>query len=327
MPDLSVQYMGLTLKNPLIVASSGLTTSVQNIKDYAAKGASAIILKSLFEEQIIAESDRNIKRDESYGYDVQDYITRYTRDNVLGNYLKLIKEAKAAVDIPIIASINCVSDEEWISFTSKIEEAGADGIEINISLLPSDPEASPEKTEQTYFSILEKVKKTTNLPLGVKMSYYSSNLAALIRKISWSRLVDSIVLFNRYYSPDIDTKELKMTSTSLFSTPQEIGTSLRWIALSRKHVDISLSATTGIHDGNGMVKQILAGADTVQIASVLYQQGAEVIATMLKDLEAWMDEKGYKSLNDFKGIMSFDKKKNTAAFERIQFMKHFGGIE
>jgi len=199
MTKLSTKYMGLELKNPIIVASSGLTNNLSKIKEFAQKGAGAIVLKSLFEEQIIAEADKGIKDDQSYGYDVQDYIGRYTRDNALGEYLELIKEAKYETDIPIIGSINCVTDEEWISFAKQIEKYGADGIEINISHLPSNPEIESKEAEDLIFSIAEKLRKTVEIPIALKISHYSSGLAALIRKLSWSGFVDALVLFNRYY--------------------------------------------------------------------------------------------------------------------------------
>lgn len=328
MTKLSTIFMGLELKSPVIVASSGLTNNIFKIKEFAQNGAGAIVLKSLFEEQIVAEADKEIKQDQTYGIDVQDYISRFKRDNTLGDYLKLIKDAKEEVDIPIIASINCKSDEEWTSFASEIEKAGADGIEINISHLPSNPEISGAEAEEMIFKIAEKVNNIVDIPISLKISNYSAGLASLIRKLSWSGYVDAIVLFNRYYSPDIDIDSLKIVPSNVYSKADEISTSLRWIALMRKHIeDVSLVATTGVHDGEGVVKQVLAGADAVQIASVLYQNGASVISEMNKFVEDWMNKKNHKKLDDFRGILSYDKDKNTSAFERIQFMKHFGGIE
>ncbi len=327
MTNLSVTYMGLELKNPIIIGSSGLTNSVEKILELEKHGASAVVLKSLFEEQILAESAHQIERDESFGYDVHDYISSYTRDHKLGDYLKLIKDAKAKASIPIIASINCISDIEWTSFAKKIEDAGADGLEINISLLPSNPELRGVQNEEMYFDILEKVRAKTNLPLSVKMSRYSGGLANLIKRIGWSKLVDGIVLFNRYYSPDIDIDKLEISHTNVFSTPQEISTSLRWIAISSSFVEVDLAATTGVHSGRDVVKQVLAGAKVVEIASVIYKNGPSYISTMIEEMEAWMKDHNYDSLDKFRGLMSYDRTKKTAAYERIMFMKHFAGIE
>ncbi len=327
MSNLSVSYLGLNLKNPIIIGSSGLTNSVEKIVEIEKQGAAAVVLKSLFEEQILAESAGHIDHDESFGYDVHDYISNYTRDHKLGDYLKLIKDAKASVSIPIIASINCVSDTEWVEFSRKIEEAGADALEINISLLPSNHELRGVQNEEIYFSILENVRKNTNLPIAVKMSQYSGGLANLIKRIGWSKSVDGIVLFNRYYSPDIDVDTMQISHTNIFSTAQEIATSLRWIAISSNFVEIDLAATTGVHSGKDVVKQVLAGAKVVEIVSTIYKNGPNHIPGMISEIEGWMKEHKYDDLQGFRGIMSYDKSKGTAAFERIQFMKHFAGIE
>jgi len=327
MTDLSVKYLGLELKNPIIIGSSGLTNSVEKILELEKHGASAVVLKSLFEEQILAESAIRIDRDESFGYDVHDYISNYTRNHKLGDYLSLIKEAKAKTSIPIIASINCVSDLEWTSFAGKIEEAGADALEINLSLLPSNHELRGVQNEEMYFDILEKVRAATKLPLAVKMSRYSGGLANLIKRIGWSKLVDGIVLFNRYYSPDIDIEKMQIVHTNVFSTPHEISTSLRWVAISSSFLDIDLAATTGVHSGGDVVKQILAGANVVEIASVIYKNGPEYLSTMIADMKSWMERHKYENLIRFRGLMSYDSTKETAAYERIQFMKHFAGIE
>ena len=327
MTNLSVTYLGLKLKNPIIIGSSGLTASVEKIIELEKQGAGAVVLKSLFEEQILAESAHHIEHDQSFGYDVHDYISNYTRNHKLGDYLKLIKDAKAKVNIPVIASINCISDTEWISFAKKIEEAGADALEINISLLPSNHELRGVQNEEMYFNILEKLKAVVNIPIAIKMSRYSGGLANLIKRLSWSKFVDGIVLFNRYYSPDIDIDSMKITHTNVFSTPQEISTSLRWIAISSNFVEIDLAASTGVHSGRDVIKQILAGAKVVEIASVIYQNGPKHIVSMIEEMESWMKEHKYENLEQFKGLMSYDKTKETAAYERIQFMKHFAGIE
>ena len=327
MTNLSVTYLGLKLKNPIIIGSSGLTNRVEKILELEKHGASAVVLKSLFEEQILAESSHHIEHDQSFGYDVHDYISNYTRNHSLGDYLTLIKNAKAQANIPIIASINCISDTEWIDFAKKIEEAGADALEINISLLPSNHELRGVQNEEIYFNILEKLRATVNIPLAVKMSPYSGGLANLVKRLSWSKYTDGIVLFNRYFKPDIDVDKMKITHTNIFSRPEEISTSLRWIAICSNFSKVDLAATTGIHCGKDVVKQILAGAKVVEIASVIYQKGPEHIPSMISDMENWMKEHKYDNLDQYRGLMAYDKNKETAAFERIQFMKHFAGIE
>ena len=327
MADLSVTYLGLKLKNPIIIGSSGLTDNIEKIVELEKQGAGAIVLKSLYEEQILAESAHHVDHDRSFGYDVHDYIHNYTRNHKLGDYLSLIKEAKSKCSIPIIASINCVSDTEWVKFAHQIEKAGADALEINISLLPSNHEMRGVQNEEMYFDILAKVRKSTKLPLAVKMSRYSGGLASLIKRIDWSNLVDGVVLFNRYYQPDIDIDNLKIINSNIYSTPSEITHSLRWVAICSNFIEIDIAATTGIHNGNGVIKQLLAGATTVEIASVIYKNGPSHISSMLSEISTWMKAHQYKNLKEFRGLMSYDKNKETAAFERIQFMKHFAGIE
>ena len=325
--DLTTNYIGLKLKNPIIIGSSGLTKSVEKIKELADNGAGAVVLKSLFEEQIMAEVSQNIYDDQSGYTDAYEYISEYTKEHNVDKYLNLIKKSKEAVDIPVIASINCISDNEWISFAKKFEDVGADALEINVSMLPTDDNRSGEENEKIYFDIIEKVRKEVNIPISLKMSHYSAGLSNLIKKICWTRNVNGIVLFNRYYSPDIDIENFKITATNILSTPEEISTSLRWIALLSNKIECDLAASTGVHNGEGVIKQILAGATAVQIVSAIYKNKPEHISTILKDTENWMVKNNFSTLDDFRGKMSYEKIDNPVAFERVQFMKYFGGIE
>jgi len=319
--------MGLTLKNPIIIGSSSLTNSVESIKKLANNNAGAVVLKSLFEEQIINEINKP-ENSNLYNYPESiDYIRHYTREQNISNYLKLIEDSKKAVDIPIIASINCISDKEWIAFAKRIEDAGADALELNVSILPSDFSKSSEENESVYFNIVEKLKSVISIPLSLKMTRYSAGLAQLIQKLSWTKKVDAFVLFNRYYNPDIDIEKMEVVSSNVFSTAEEISVSLRWIALLSNDVKCDFAATTGIHNGEGVIKQILAGAKTVQIVSSIYKNGPEYISTILNDVEKWMKNKNFNSLDDFRGKMSDKKEKHAADFERIQFMKYFGGVK
>ena len=328
MANLSTSYMGFNLKNPIIVGSSGLTNSVENIVEIEKNGAAAVVLKSLFEEQInhmIAKTMHSNNGNFSYP-EADDYISNYTRDNDIDNYIKLIRGAKEAVQIPVIASINCISSADWVSFAGKIEAAGADGIELNIFILPSDPKRDAAQNEAVYFDIIEKVKKEVAIPVAIKISSYFSGLANFTLKLSWTG-INGMVLFNRFFSPDIDIDNFKVTATNVFSSPEELAMSLRWVAMlsSRLHCDVA--ASTGVHDGKAVIKQLLAGAKAVQIASVLYKKDFSVIGNMLKELENWMDKHGFENLDPVIGKMSIKEIENPAAFERVQFMKHFSGIE
>ena len=326
MNDLSTKYLGLDLKNPLIVGSCGLTNSVDKIKEMADHNAGAVVLKSLFEEQIKAELSSNLDSYNTDYPDAIDYIREYTRGNEVEKYLKLIAGAKKAVDIPIIASINCVSASEWISFAKSVEQEGADAIELNIALLPSNPKMTSADNEKKYLDIITTVSGMVSIPITLKMSHYSASLANLIQKLSWTNKVSGFVLFNRYYTPDIDIEKMIVKSSELYSNPSECCNSLRWVALMYGLIDKDLVAAAGIHDSGGLIKQLLAGATAVQIVSTVYKNGAGQIANMLNGLDEWMTRKSFSSLAEFRGNLSYEKAKDPAVFERTQFMKYYGGL-
>jgi dihydroorotate dehydrogenase (fumarate) len=320
--------MGLSLRNPIIVGSSGLTNSVEKIKELEKMGAGAIVLKSLFEEQIRFQINHSVSQSQSiYSYpEAEDYIGNYTKESNVSEYLDLIRKCKSSVSIPIIASVNCVSSIEWTNFAKKIQEAGADALELNIFILPSDPKRNSEQNEQVYFDIAMAIIKQVSIPVALKISYYFSSLTNTALKLSWTG-IKGMVLFNRFYSPDIDIDKFEVTSSNVLSSPDEISTSLRWVAMLSDRLHCDISASTGVHDGEGVIKQLLAGAKAVQITSCLYKNGTGVIPEMLKFIEAWMDKHGFKTTTDFIGKMSFKEADNPAAYERVQFMKHFAGIE
>lgn len=328
MVNLETSYMGLKLKNPIIVGSSGLTNSVENIIELEKRGAAAVVLKSLFEEQINYAVKNTFQQDEMANLypEADDYIRNYTRQNDVSKYLKLITDAKAAVSIPVIASINCISGDEWVSFAKSMEEAGADGLELNVFVLPSDPSKTADQNEQVYFDIIDHVVSKVSIPVSLKISYYFSSLANMITKLAWKD-IKGLVLFNRFFSPDIDIENFEIKTSNVFSSPSDLAISLRWVAMMSSHVKCDISASTGVHDGNAAIKLLLAGAQTVQLASVLYKKGFKEVTSILETLENWMDRKNFNTIDQFRGKMSIEKAQNPAAFERVQFMKHFSGIE
>jgi len=325
--DLSVKYMGLNLKNPIIVGSSGLTNSVEKIRDLEKQGAGAIVLKSLFEEQIAMEQEKSYSQNDFDYPEAMDYMKAYAAEYTYADFIQLIRGAKEAVDIPVIASVNCVSLGKWTEMANKIEEAGADALELNISLLPSDIEKTSAQNEKTYFDIIEAVRKQVNIPIALKMSHYSAGLAHLVRQLSFTKMVDAFVLFNRYYAPDINIDDLSITSAGVLSHPENISDSLRWVALLSGKIKTPIAASTGVHSGADVIKQLLAGATAVQVVSSIYKNGTTQIGKMLEEVEEWMTEKGYSSIEDYRGDISYDKFNEPEAFERIQFMKYFGGFE
>lgn len=328
MANLETTYMGLKLKNPIIVGSSGLTNSVENVIEISKEGAGAVVLKSLFEEQIVQSANRIFEQDEMNNYypEALDYIQNYSAENDVSNYLDLIAECKTKVDIPIIASINCMTDNEWVNFAKKIENAGADGLELNIFVLPSNPDKSSADNEKIYFDIVEKVMKIVNIPIALKLSYYFSGLSKTMEMLSWTG-IKSLVLFNRFFSPDIDINKFEIKSSHVFSSPSDIAQSLRWVAMLSEVVKCDIAASTGVHGGKAAIKQILAGAKAVQIASVLYKKGFKEIPFFLKEINDWMEKNKFNSIEQFRGKMSVKQSNNAAAYERVQFMKYYSGIE
>ncbi|HPT13553.1 MAG TPA: dihydroorotate dehydrogenase-like protein [Bacteroidales bacterium] len=328
MADISTKYLGLKLQSPVIVGSSGLTSSVENVIEYEKQGAGAVVLKSLFEEQILHEVRHTLGQDSITNQypEAFDYISNFSRSNNLDKYMALIRDCRKSVGIPVIASINCATDAEWTSYAKKIEDAGANALELNIFVLPSDPANSPEQLEKVYFNILEKVVKQVRIPVALKISSYFSGLASSAQKFAWAG-AKGLVLFNRFYSPDIDIEDLEIKATHVLSSPDEIYMPLRWVAILSDKVSCDLAGTTGVHDAAGMIKMMLAGAKAVEIVSTIYKNGPGQIRLMVNELEHWMQEHDYASVNDFIGKMNLRNSSNPVAYERVQFMKHFAGIE
>lgn len=324
MPDLTTTYLGLKLQTPIIVGSSGLTDKPEKIAFLEKYGAGAVVLKSIFEEEIMMEYDHLLNEEAPGRYkdDYLDYFDYRIKEVNLENYLNLIIQAKKMVKIPVIASINCSTTHEWAYFAKKIQEAGADALELNIFILPSVLAQSAEHIERTYLEIIRSVRKEIKIPLAVKMGYYFSNLAGMIAELSQCN-IGGLVLFNRSYSPDIDIEKLEITSAGVFSSPGDLPVSLRWIAIMANRVKCDLAASTGVHDGKAVVKQLLAGANAVQVVSALYEKGPEYLETMVKELNDWMLSKNYHSISEFRGLLSQERQVNPALFERVQFMKYF----
>ncbi len=320
--NLSVNYLGLKLKSPIVVGSSTLTMNIANLKKIEKAGAGAIVLKSLFEEEITLEYAHLIKAGvESDGY--MDYYDVKIKNDNLNKYLQYIKDAKAEVNIPIIASINCTSSHEWTYFAKKLEKAGADAIELNMFIMPSDFHKKCYEIQAIYMDIIEKVRSNTKLPISVKLSYYFADLARFVKEVSSK--VNGIVLFNRFFHPDFDIENFKITSTNVLSRTTDIAISLRWISILAGKVDSSLIASTGVHDGQSIIKEILAGADATQVVSALYKHGIEYIEDMLTELKEWMTRHDFDSLDDFRAKMSQKNIENPAVVERVQFMNYFEG--
>jgi dihydroorotate dehydrogenase (fumarate) len=344
MENLQTSYLGLNLRNPLIAGSCGLTNSVSNIREMASKGVGAVVIKSLFEEQINIETKNAIKSEEGevktftqapdklfgkriYDYDeAYSYIFDYAKANALEKYLAFLTEAKTSVDIPVIASINCISNQNWHSFAKKIQDTKVDALELNIYILPSDWRRSGEDNERIYFDIIREVRNFVDIPVAIKIGYYFSSMVQSIKKLSESG-IKGLVLFNRPYNTDFNIDKIGLGQGLVFSSNDEHTHTLRWISILSGNVKCDLSASTGVHDYKAFIKMLLAGATTVQIASALYKKGFDVIPEILKNTVEWMKKHNFETVESFRGKLSQANLENPAAVERVQFMKLYSGIE
>lgn len=324
--DLSTKYMGLHLHNPLIVASCSLVNSSEGVRRCADAGAGAIVLKSLFEEQIQAETEDLEQQSWLSGHpEAFEYVRKMGMAHGPREYLKLIEEAKRAVSIPVIASLNCISPKWWTRYAKQIA-AGADALELNISVMPSDPHRSSNNIENLYFKILEEVKWRIELPIAVKIGPYFTSMA----RMAWElcrRGASALVLFNRFYQLDIDIDKLELAPGYGFSSPERMNLPLRWIALLAGRVSCDLAASTGVHYGAGVIKQLLAGASAVQVCSTLYLNGIEQIGRILEEMETWMKGHGFDSIDQIRGKLSQMQSERPELYERLQYIKAFVGME
>lgn len=326
MPDLSTTYMGLTLKNPLIAASSGLTKSVAKIVDCEKAGAGAVVIKSVFEE-VLAQQDYGISSSAALHAEAYDYM-RSELEMQYGpqEYCDLINEAKAFVDIPVIASINCISSKWWTNYAVKFQEAGADALELNVFKTATRLDETSQAIENMYYDIVETVKKQVTIPVALKIgSYFTAlpNVAATLAR----KGVNGLVLFNRFTEPDISIDRLSLNTTFSFSTSYDIYRPLRWTALLAGQIGCDISATTGVKSAKDVIKLLLAGASTVQIASLLYQKGIDSLVDIRNEIIAWMMANKFEKISDFQGKLSFKNSKTPDEYLRAQFMEKIRGVE
>lgn len=318
---LKTNYAGLTLQSPVIAAASPLSSTINGVANLAQAGVGAIVLKSLFEEQIIKE----VAHLESYkDYpETADYLNEYVGGHLLSSYLRLVRQAKQETSVPIIASINCIRGGEWARFAREIEQAGADAIELNIFIYNSDVDTSSELIEQYYLDTVWSVCAQVDIPVTVKLSRYFTNLTNIINNIEHCG-ARGVVLFNRLFQPDINIWGIETTNANMWSNSSEIIPSLRWIALTSSIVPrIGIAASGGVHSAPDAIKAMLAGASAVQLCSTIYQHGLGRIEEINCDIYNWLVEKGLDSLESAIGLLNYDNIKNPLDYERVQFMKYF----
>jgi dihydroorotate dehydrogenase (fumarate) len=321
MSTLSTRYLGLDLKSPIIVGSSNFTSKVESIAEAEAAGAGAVILKSLFEEQIVSQAHSMSVR-ESYP-EADDYLQYYTRTNSVDAYLDLVSGARKRVKIPVIASINCFSPKGWTDFALEIEKAGASALEVNIFFVPTDMHQGSAASEAVYFSIIDNLKKKLKIPVSVKIGMRFTNLLNFVWQM-YNHGAEGVVMFNRFYEPDFDINNLNIVPASVLSNPVEQRYVLRWVGMvSAQDTKMDISASTGVYTGEDAIKYLLAGATTVQVCSALYKRGFTVISEINEALRKWMDIKEFRTVDEFRGKLNYRNVENPSIFERSQFMKHY----
>ena len=328
--DLKTKYLGLELKNPIVPSSSPLMINIDAVKRLEDNGAAAVVMYSLFEEQILQEQkelDTFLSQGtESFAEALQFFPQPEEFHNLRAeDYLEQIRRLKEAIDIPVIGSLNGVSAGGWMEYAQKIEQAGADALELNIYYIPTDPKMTAAEIEQMYIDDLKRVKKVTNIPIAVKLNPYFTSFANVAKRLDEAG-ADGLVLFNRFYQPDIDLETLDVVYDLEFSNSYELRLPLRWIAILYGKIKANMAATSGIHTAEDVLKAVMVGADVAMIASVLFQKGPRHIGRMLNDIQSWMEAHEYESIEQMKGSMSLKALHDPAAYMRANYMKTLQSI-
>jgi dihydroorotate dehydrogenase (fumarate) len=322
--DLSTTYLGLKLKNPIVPSASPLSHTLDSMKRLEDAGAAAIVMYSLFEEQIKHEA-AELEHYLSYGKETFAEALSYfpeAQEYNLGpeEYVKLLRKAKESLKIPVIGSLNGISTGGWINYAKKIEDAGADAIELNVYYIPTDPKLTALDVEDRYLEVLSAVKTTVKIPVAMKLSPFFSSMANMAQRLDQAGAA-GLVLFNRFYQPDIDLEALEMKPSVFLSTPHAMRLPMRWVAILHGRVKASLAATSGIHTAEDVLKMLMAGADVTMMTSSLLKNGPQRITEILTQMNQWMLEHEYVSVEQMKGSMSQKSVADPSAYERANYMK------
>ena len=323
----NTKYLGLELKSPVIAGSCGLTADVDKMVEMEAAGAGAVVLKSVFEEQIIYDIKRNthiVAPTDNYG-DSYEYIAQHVAADSLNNHFAMIREAKRRLTIPVIGSINCYSYENWLTYAVKFQEAGCDALELNMAILPYETSLSADDVERTFTQTINTLRKSVSIPISIKVGTYFTDMAKQLQQLSWMG-IQGVTMFNKAVQVDIDTDGETLINAGKLSAPEEFYNTLRWTLLMSRKMRCDISASTGVYSADDVVKLLLAGASSVQVVSLLYKEGPAAIRTLNEGLQAWMEKKGYDSIARFKGKMGVGPNDKTSVAMRTQFMKYFAEI-
>ncbi len=320
MADLVTDYMGLALPTPLVLASSALSNRVENLEMAEGHGAGAVVLRSLFEEQLEARATA-LEEELARGAESNPEARTYFPPQRVGphDYLSLVERAKRALQIPVIASLNCSAPGSWTEYARDIEQAGADALEVNLYAVHADPAVTGAEIERRYLEVVAAVQQAVRIPIAVKLSPYFTSLASFVAQLDGMG-VSAVVLFNRFLQPDISLDKLAATPTSTLSSPAEALLPLRWIGILHGRVKAHLAASTGVYDAQAALKQLLAGAQVVQLASTLVKNGIPHLGKMLAGIEDWLDRRGASSVDEIRGSLSQRELQDPSAFERAQYV-------
>ena len=321
------KYLGLELKTPIVVGSCGLTSDVDKMVQMEQAGAGAVVLKSVFEEQIIHDIKRNthmVAPTDSYG-DSYEYIAQHVADDSLERHFNMIREAKRRLTIPVIGSINCFSYENWLTYAQKFQEAGCDALELNLAILPYETSLSADDVERTFTQIINTLRKSVTIPVSIKVGTYFTDMAKQMQQLSWMG-IQGVTMFNKSVQVDIDIESETLKNASYLSTPEDMYNTLRWVALLSKKMRCDLSASTGVFTSADVVKMLLAGATTVQVVSCLYKNGIDTLRELSTGLQDWMQRKGYDNIAAFRGKLAVMPAEKASVAMRTQFMKYFAEI-
>jgi len=320
MADMVTEYMGLALPSPLVLASSALSNRIENLELAEGHGAGAVVLRSLFEEQLESENTA-LEEELARGADSNPEARTYFPPQRVGphDYLSLVERAKRALTIPVIASLNCSAPGSWTGYAKEIEQAGADALEVNLYAVEADMERSAAEVEERYLEIVGSIRESVKIPVAVKLSPYFTSLAHFAAQLD-KQGVNALVLFNRFLQPDISLERMSAHATMTLSSGNEALVPLRWIGILHGRVKAHLAATTGVYDASGVLKQILAGAQVVQLASALMKNGIPHLGKIISGMEEWLDRRGASTLEEVRGTLSQKAVNDPGAFERAQYV-------
>ena len=325
--DTSTKYLDLDLKSPIIVGCCGLTADVEKLVEMEKAGAGAVILKSVFEEQIIYDIKRNthvVAPTDNYG-DSYEYIAAHVAADSLAKHFQMIRDAKSRLSIPVIGSINCFSYENWLTYAIKFQEAGCDALELNMAILPYETSLSADDVERTFNQIINTLRKSISIPISIKVGPYFTDMAKQMQQLSWMG-IQGVTMFNKSVQVDIDIESETLKNASYLSNPEDLYNTLRWVAILSKKMRCDISASTGVYSADDVVKMLLAGATTVQVVSSLYKNGIDTLRQMNDGLKAWMERKGYDSVKSFRGKLAVQPNDKASVAMRTQFIKYFAEI-